>query len=890
MGNNWNKALKILFDDVIKAKTVKFFCLKVLLCLVLAFPGYLVGNAGTLRDVDKSFEDKIFQGKATNSEQIIIINVDSTSDCLDANNHIQLDVLVEAVKKITNYAQKTTIGIDLPLEFSNVENLDEVINLFSTNSIILGQSKVLSGNQVIRIDDNVDARLKFSSDHSYREAITQNLVVGFTNVFEDVDGNVRHYYYTQSSYKQNDSFALEVYEQYCLVQNIEKINPLENTSRDYTVLNTFNKDDSFVSYNISQLTDNFDYSLLNDKIILFGYNDSYLEECYYLCNNTNIAVSNVTIQAIAINQCITSEIITEVPLTLQLVILEVVIAAIIYITITNKFLLAFILCGFVSIFTFIFSHFLFTNCHLLIHPLYYYVDIVFVLICGFMLFMQRRNDKHVQTAAILDKYIDQGVRERIINSVELGINEFGSKRKVAVLFADIRNFTHITGTLPARTVTSILNTYFEVIEHFVHENNGIIDKFIGDSVMAFWDNEESKNQAVLLACKAAIQINEGIREVDDDIFKQYSKELSTSIGIHFGEGIVGDFGSSSRKAFTVIGETVNIASSLNKIATKGNIYLSDVVANMLQDKIITSKIEGGLIIPGETKPIDVYELEGFNTQVQSIHIENATFFQPKERYTLYILGCRGSFNVSGKRFNEFGGQTTCSILKVDKHAIILDCGTGLYQAREILKDCTKIDVILSHVHYDHCLGLLDWSIFPTGVKADFYGNFRNWLGLRTINELFSAPFWPVDPSNGEYHQIPEYGKMLYLGDDITVRFYQSEHPNGAILSHLMVGDKNIINMVDCEKPEALPIEIIENVDLLIYDGMYDDEEYAERHGWGHSTWQQGCMLAKKAHVKTLIISHHSPKHSDSELLELERSARKIYEHTTFARSGMVIKL
>lgn len=259
-------------------------------------------------------------------------------------------------------------------------------------------------------------------------------------------------------------------------------------------------------------------------------------------------------------------------------------------------------------------------------------------------------------------------------------------------------------------------------------------------------------------------------------------------------------------------------------------------------------------------------------------------------YTLYTCGCRGSRPVSGRAFEEFGGQTSCYILKTDRHALVIDCGTGLYDAREILADCDIIDVFLTHVHYDHILGLLDWTVFPKGARLSFYAAFKNWFGSDTLNEFFRAPFWPVQPWLGPLCEVPQGGVTCELGNGMSVEIYPAPHPNGASLLHLRVGEKRICIMFDCEKPEAMPHEIVADCDMLIYDGMYENEAYPSHIGWGHSTWQEGCRLATLAKPKSLVITHHDPNSTDDVLRELEKKAKEIYPSTRFARAGDLVNL
>ena len=260
------------------------------------------------------------------------------------------------------------------------------------------------------------------------------------------------------------------------------------------------------------------------------------------------------------------------------------------------------------------------------------------------------------------------------------------------------------------------------------------------------------------------------------------------------------------------------------------------------------------------------------------------------KYILYTMGCRGSWPVSGDEFEEFGGQTSCYILKTAKHAVVIDCGTGLYDAGPLLEDCNTIDVFLTHVHYDHILGLLNWSVFPKEANITFYGGFRNWFGQETLNEFFRAPFWPIKAQLGPLCEMPPEGVPLQIGDGISVARYPAPHPDGASLLCVYADDKKICIMIDCEERDGLPADVVKYCDLLMYDGMYENEEYEKYVGWGHSTWQEGCRLAQQAQVKKLIISHHDPKKKDSELRELERQAREIFKNTSFARAGDVTVL
>ena len=91
---------------------------------------------------------------------------------------------------------------------------------------------------------------------------------------------------------------------------------------------------------------------------------------------------------------------------------------------------------------------------------------------------------------------------------------------------------------------------------------------------------------------------------------------------------------------------------------------------------------------------------------------------------LYVCGCRGSMTVSGKDHLEFGGATTCYVLRRGDYAVVIDCGTGLRNAGPALEGCRAVDVLLTHVHYDHIIGLLmpgSFPIFPVNAEITSFG-------------------------------------------------------------------------------------------------------------------------------------------------------------------------
>ncbi|GEM_PF-706188 len=259
-----------------------------------------------------------------------------------------------------------------------------------------------------------------------------------------------------------------------------------------------------------------------------------------------------------------------------------------------------------------------------------------------------------------------------------------------------------------------------------------------------------------------------------------------------------------------------------------------------------------------------------------------------EKYRLYCCGSRGSRSIEGSKFFTFGGYTSCYILKKDDYALVIDCGTGFYAAGSILADCKKIDILFTHMHYDHILGLLDWGSIPSGATVNYYAKFSGWFSEETFDEFFKKPFWPITPKFN-IHEAPD--DALLCNNELSVTFHPAPHPDNSSLLTIDYPYKGhnerIVVMFDSEDPNFLPFELIYKCNILIYDGMYDDVEYHNHIGWGHSTWQEGCRLAQRAQCKRLIVTHHEPKRTDIELDSFEKSARLMFENTDFAKSGQI---
>jgi class 3 adenylate cyclase/CHASE2 domain-containing sensor protein len=161
-------------------------------------------------------------------------------------------------------------------------------------------------------------------------------------------------------------------------------------------------------------------------------------------------------------------------------------------------------------------------------------------------------------------YVSPSIMEEILAG-RLGSGLGGARHNLCVLFADIRNFTTRSETLPPEGVISLLNRYFEEVTAVIHEHGGTIDKFLGDGVMAFFGAPKGLDNPSVPAFAAARELLAKLATLNQALAAEGLSPIEIGIGLHAGEAVVGHIGSTARHEYTAIGDTVNVASRLEGV-------------------------------------------------------------------------------------------------------------------------------------------------------------------------------------------------------------------------------------------------------------------------------------------------------------------------------------
>jgi adenylate cyclase len=221
------------------------------------------------------------------------------------------------------------------------------------------------------------------------------------------------------------------------------------------------------------------------------------------------------------------------------------------------------------------------------------------------------------------QYMDETIVRHLLKNPEL-IRPGGRRRRVTVFFLDVAGFTPIAENLPAEETAEILHALLNACTEVIIRNHGVIDKYIGDCIMAFWgapletDNDEAD------ACRAALGCLEALEEVNRGFREKGIAPIAIRIGIHSGEAVVGNLGSDRLFDYTVVGDTVNLAARLesaNKLFGT-RIMASADTRERTADSFVAREL--GLVeVKGKSRPVKIYEIMATTDTLNQVILEKA---------------------------------------------------------------------------------------------------------------------------------------------------------------------------------------------------------------------------------------------------------------------------
>jgi adenylate cyclase len=223
--------------------------------------------------------------------------------------------------------------------------------------------------------------------------------------------------------------------------------------------------------------------------------------------------------------------------------------------------------------------------------------------------LQQKVQDQTRVMKLFQKYVPEHVVEEALKQGEEDSILKGESRIITVLISDIRNFTALSSMMDPKDVVSFLNDYFSLMTNCVRRHNGTVNKFIGDGLLAIFGAPVSYlgNQDNAVLC--SLDMVDTLAKINAKYADKFGTEVHIGIGINTGEVIVGNIGSEERVEYTVIGDTVNVASRIESL-TKGHddaIFISQSTYNVVKD-IVSANNCGDFAVKGKDEKITVYRV------------------------------------------------------------------------------------------------------------------------------------------------------------------------------------------------------------------------------------------------------------------------------------------
>ena len=232
--------------------------------------------------------------------------------------------------------------------------------------------------------------------------------------------------------------------------------------------------------------------------------------------------------------------------------------------------------------------------------------VTYAAIVSYRFFFEASEKKKVRSA--FSQYMHPALIAQMLDNPK-GIQLGGEEKELTALFADIRGFTTLSESLTPAQLVELLNEYLTEMTEVIFKNWGTLDKYIGDAIMAFWGAPYPQDDHALRACRTGLAMITALQKLQEGWQLRGVPHIDIGVGINSGPMLVGNMGSKRRKNYTIMGDSVNLASRLEGINRQfgTHIIISEGTFLLVKDQVVARELD--LIrVKGKTQPVKVYEL------------------------------------------------------------------------------------------------------------------------------------------------------------------------------------------------------------------------------------------------------------------------------------------
>jgi adenylate cyclase len=571
--------------------------------------------------------DKLYLHEPEKKENpILIIAIDNKSINQLGRWPFDRKIHADLIEKITA-TKPAVIGLDVNFPEKSKPDSDQAL----VASILKAENVILPFEADFKFKENqISIKNKMFPIEVIQE---QAYATGLTNLIIDKDGTIRKMFFFSydKNFKKNFSFAYQIVDLYSkktglnLKIKVSNLSNKENINR----INFIGSPGSFETISAIDFLNSKDKFNFQNKIVLIGATAPDLHDEYMVPTSRGLPMSGVEILANQVNTILNNNYLKEIHFFYQILIIFLLSFLAGLIIAKYKIFKASIYI-FLTLTLYLLTSLILFDYQIILDIFYPVLAIIFSLIAflSFKFIYEEKEKRFIkQTFA---RYVSKDIIQDLLKNpkkIRLG----GEEKEVSILFSDIRSFTTISEKLSANQLVKLLNVYLTKMTNIIMDSRGVVDKYIGDAIMAFWGAPVKQKNHALFACLSALKMIKTLKKNQKKWKKLFGVDLKIGIGINTARATVGNMGSTKRFDYTIIGDGVNLAARLESITKmyKAQIVISEFTYEKVKKKFLIRYLDL-VAVKGKKKSVKIYELISTKKALQ----KNRPALAKKQKLTL----------------------------------------------------------------------------------------------------------------------------------------------------------------------------------------------------------------------------------------------------------------
>lgn len=557
----------------------------VMLSLGISLFLIILFSFGFFSNIQTNLSDGLYGGIDA-SDEIIIVKIDDKS--LQTIGRWPWD-RSEYVPVFEVLKESSVVGVDIAFFEDSDDDLELIESVEEVGNIVMPVEYTL----YVKSIDGVKGKDQLLPIIGLRE----NVGLGYINIISDKDGVSRSVNLDVGG--EYNSFAEVIYEQHTGEE-------FKNQESRF-LINYIGEPGSFKSYSFSDVA-SISSSEFEDKIVLVGVTAANLHDDAFVPTSAGKAMPGVEIHANTIQTMLEGNLLKQE--SYLMVVLSILVSSLLVVYLIKKFntFMSFVISiglilGYIFLVIKVFETGTIMNL--------VYVPLSIILTNGGVVtyyYIIEKNEKKKVISAF-GKYVSpKVVNEIMVNPSKLKLG--GESKTLTVLFSDIRGFTSVSEKLSPEELVKHLNEYLtSMTDIIVDDYNGLVDKYMGDAIMAFWGAPLDDEKQTHLACSASIEMMKSLELLREKWKKEGKPELHIGIGLSVGKCVVGNMGSKKRFDYTAMGDSINIGSRLEGLTKEYGvpIIISGDTAEKVKEEFLVRELDY-VVVKGKKEPIKIFEL------------------------------------------------------------------------------------------------------------------------------------------------------------------------------------------------------------------------------------------------------------------------------------------